>query len=246
MSQQLAGKLAAVLFDAGNTILHLDYPYICEVLARHGFGCDPGAFQLAEYSSRAAVDRELAHHVSPPESVEGLLWSGRGERPSYFAVALHQLGIRGEQAEPVLEDLRRLNQERCLWRVVEPDTAEVLGELRRRGYRIAVISNADGRVERLLCDAKLDVLFETVIDSSIVGVEKPDPRIFQLALEKLGGIPAAEAIYVGDVYGIDVQGARRAGLTPILLDRLSRYPRELDCVRITALDELLDLLPGRG
>lgn len=237
MSSQIA-----VVFDAGNTILHLDYEFMCQVLAEHGAQVEPIQLRIAEYSARAAIDRELAPDMVPPESVEGLLW-GDGERPAYFAVALQRLGIRGAAAEPMLAALRRHNQERCLWRVILPDTTTVFGTLRDRGFRLAVVSNADGRVEADLRAAGLGEFFETIIDSSVVGVEKPDPRIFHIALDKLGVAPA-QAYYVGDVYGIDVVGSRRAGMSPILMDRLERYPRELDCPRIRILSELVGLLPS--
>ena len=64
--------------------------------------------------------------------------------------------------------------------------------------------------------------FELVIDSQLVGVEKPDPRIFAIALERLG-LPPAAALYVGDIYEVDVVGARRAGLDVILLDPLGLH-----------------------
>lgn len=238
------GVIDAILFDAGNTLLHLDYEYICEILGRHGHATEPLAFRLAEYGARAAIDRELAPDMAPPESVEGLLW-GDGERPSYFAVALHHLGISGAAAAPILAELKRSNEESCLWRIVEPDTAAVLEALRERGLRLAVVSNADGRVEDLLRTAGLAGFFEIIIDSSKVGVEKPDPRIFGFALDHVG-VAAERAVYVGDVYGIDVAGARRAGLTPVLIDRLHRYPRQLDCLRIAELPELPALIPEQA
>ena len=74
----------------------------------------------------------------------------------------------------------------------------------------------------------------------MVGVEKPDARIFHLALEACNAA-AAEAIYVGDIYEVDVRGARNAGLTPVLLDPLG-YRQTVDCARIASLAELLELL----
>jgi FMN phosphatase YigB (HAD superfamily) len=73
-------------------------------------------------------------------------------------------------------------------------------------------------------------------------VEKPDPAIFALALERLGA-PPDTAMYVGDVFSIDVLGARRAGLDAVLIDTLGRYPGAVDCARISRLADLLDLLP---
>jgi putative hydrolase of the HAD superfamily len=80
-----------------------------------------------------------------------------------------------------------------------------------------VISNSDGRVAEALDAVGLGEVFEVIVDSRIAGVEKPDPRIFHVALEGMQ-LAAADALYVGDLYEVDVVGARRAGMDVILLD----------------------------
>jgi putative hydrolase of the HAD superfamily len=104
-----------------------------------------------------------------------------------------------------------------LWTHVEPGTAEALTSLLDAGYRLAVISNADGRMERALEQVGLRRYMEFVVDSGVVGVEKPDPRIFLEGLRRLE-LPAEEAIYVGDLYPVDVVGARGVGMEAVLLD----------------------------
>jgi putative hydrolase of the HAD superfamily len=129
--------------------------------------------------------------------------------------------------------------------VLQPGTDTVLAELGARGFTLGVVSNADGRVAGALKARGLARHFATIIDSRVVGVEKPDPRIFVLALEACGARPA-ETVYVGDIYEIDIQGARGAGLTGVLLDPLRAYG-SVDCPTIDALSRLLDLLPpSRG
>jgi FMN phosphatase YigB (HAD superfamily) len=81
----------------------------------------------------------------------------------------------------------------------------------------ACISNSNGTVAAILEGLDLARHLDFIIDSSQVGVEKPDPRIFHIALER-AGLAAAEAVYVGDLYSIDVVGARAAGLSAILMD----------------------------
>jgi len=159
-------------------------------------------------------------------------------------VALRALGVPADAMTPILDALREHNLRECLWRVVEPDTSSVLGELANRGFALGVVSNADGRIEGDLGRLGLASHFATVVDSHVVGVEKPDPRIFALALEQLGAT-ADTAVYVGDVFAIDVLGARRAGLQAVLVDVLSCYPGDVDCARISRLSELLSLLPDR-
>ena len=83
-----------------------------------------------------------------------------------------------------------------------------------------------------------------IFDSHDEGVEKPDPRFFQIALER-SGADAATTMHVGDLYHVDVAGARAAGLTPALLDVGDLYP-ECDCLRVRSLTELVETFRGAG
>ena len=231
----------AVLFDAGNTLLHVDYGHVAAVLRARGHAVEPGAVQAAEYASKAALDRALAPDAVPEPSVQGLLWRGPDGRPSYFATMIANLGIAEADVLPALAALEADNRMRSLWRVVEPGTEEVLVELGRRGLVLGVISNSDGRIEADLLAAGLGTHFAFVLDSSVVGVEKPDPAIFALALSRLA-LPAEDTVYVGDVYAIDVLGARRAGIEGVLMDPVGCYEAPPDCPRIRTLAELLPLL----
>ena len=234
--------LRAVLFDAGNTLAHLDYGFIAGVLEAHGHPRTPLEIRIAEYSAKAAIDQHLTPHTTAVENIEGLLCVDVAhERPSYFGTALRALGVPNAAMQPILDALQAHNQEECLWRVVEPDTADVLTALRARGLTLAVISNADGRIEADLERYGLRPHFATVVDSYVVGVEKPHPGIFNIALDRIQATPDT-AMYVGDVFSIDVLGARRAGLEAVLLDTLGGYPGNLDCPRIARLGELLGLL----
>src|SRR5262249_51318149 len=99
-----------------------------------------------------------------------------------------------------------------------------------------VVSNAEGRVERDLDGAGFAGLFDTVVDSHLVGVEKPDPRIFHIAIERMNA-DAARAIFLGDVPAVDIVGAKAAGLTPVLLDRHELY-RGVEAPRLRSIAEL--------
>jgi putative hydrolase of the HAD superfamily len=82
---------------------------------------------------------------------------------------------------------------------------------------------------------------DVILTSQEAGARKPEPLIFLTALNKIN-IPAAEAIFVGDQYKADVQGARGAGMNPVLLDRFDLYPHIADCRRIRSLSELISYL----
>jgi putative hydrolase of the HAD superfamily len=238
---RLAAGKRAVIFDVGNTLLHVDYAHVARVLGAQGHAVAPEAIRAAEYAAKAALDRALAPDVVPEPSVQSMLWRLPDGRPSYFATMLAALGIPEAAVLPALAALEADNRAKSLWRVVEPGTADILAELRRRGLTLAVISNSDGRIEADLVAAGLATHFAFVLDSSVVGIEKPDVRIFELALARLQ-LPPTDAAYVGDVYAIDVLGARRAGIEAILMDPLARYDAPDDCPRISKLVDLLALL----
>jgi putative hydrolase of the HAD superfamily len=136
----------------------------------------------------------------------------------------------------VVEEHRKLN----LWSRRAERALEALDALRERGYRMAVVSNADGRVRGLLEEAGLTGHLEFVVDSAEVGIEKPDPRIFRTATDRMGLLPSACA-YVGDIYEIDIVGARGAGLEAVLI---GDGPAPPGTRRVANFDELLILLPG--
>jgi HAD superfamily hydrolase (TIGR01549 family) len=130
---------------------------------------------------------------------------------------------------------------RC-WSVVMPETPGYLASLKQQGYFLGVISNSVGTMEDQLKHEGLRDYFQAVFDSALVGVEKPHPEIFQLALRSAGAA-AQEAAFVGDTYATDVGGAQLAGLRGVLIDRIGAYP-QAECPRITSLPELDSVLAG--
>jgi putative hydrolase of the HAD superfamily len=103
-------------------------------------------------------------------------------------------------------------------------------------HAIAVISNADGKIDAVLGRCGICDCFQSITDSGIVGVEKPHTAIFQAALEKIGALPA-ESLYVGDVYSVDYVGALKAGMNAILFDVAGTY-RDRNLPRVESLEEL--------
>ena len=86
-------------------------------------------------------------------------------------------------------------------------------------------------------------MLDFILSSCLVGAEKPDPRIFQVALEKAGTRPE-ETMHVGDQYYADVTGARGVGIVPVLIDRLDTFPDQNDCIRVRGLDEVVRYVDG--
>ncbi len=166
------------------------------------------------------------------------------ERASTYLEALFRFsGVPAERMREVRDCLYELHRERHLWCSVRERTHEALARLRAAGIRLGIVSNSDGRVEQALTVAGLRDYFDVVIDSGLVGVEKPDPAIFRAALDALG-IAAEEALYVGDMYEVDVVGARAAGMEVVLLAPSGPGPGR-SCRTAGSIDELVDaLLPG--
>lgn len=155
----------------------------------------------------------------------------------YFLRLFRESGVPEEGLEGVGRRLREVHAREHLWTWVEEGTDDALEALAGAGHRLGVISNADGRVEGVLEAVGLRHHFEFVVDSEVVGVEKPDPAIFQEACRRLELSPE-ECLYVGDLYPVDYLGARRAGMGAVLLDP-SGYHRE----RAPGVPALADLGP---
>ena len=106
----------------------------------------------------------------------------------------------------------------------------------RKEYRLAVISNADGKIADALNRGGIADCFETITDSGIVGKEKPHPAIFETALRSLGVKPA-RSLYVGDVYCVDYLGATSVGMQCVLFDAPGAYEQK-GLARVQSLEEL--------
>jgi FMN phosphatase YigB (HAD superfamily) len=120
---------------------------------------------------------------------------------------------------------------------VPADVFPTLAALRARGLKLTVVSNANGKLRVLFERLLLDGCVDCVLDSHDEGIEKPDPRFFEIALAR-SGARRETTIHVGDIYQIDIVGARAAGLRGVLLDAAGLYP-EADCPRVRSLGELV-------
>jgi putative hydrolase of the HAD superfamily len=158
-------------------------------------------------------------------------------RQPYFAALLERLGIAPPLATQLLDTIDTAHRRDNLWRTMLPSTPSVLAQLRARGLTLGVVSNADGRITAILQKCGLAEFFQVIVDSHEVGVEKPDPRIFDFALAKAQARPE-QTLYVGDIYSIDVIGAQRAGLQPVLLNSAG-YTPPAPCRTIRHLRSLL-------
>jgi putative hydrolase of the HAD superfamily len=227
----------AVLLDVGG-VFHLpDHDRIV------------GAFARAQVTVRAdALDR--AHYAGAAQftvDIGEIDWKRHWH--DYLEAYITTAGV-GDDPSIREEVHTHLDSEFAvgdLWSRIVPRSVDGLRALAATGVRVGVISNAEGTVaQRLAAQEVLQVGpgvgvdVECVIDSGAVGVSKPDPRIFELALDAMG-VEASDAWYVGDMPGIDVVGARNAGLWPIVMDPYGYQP-DADYARVTSLFDVGELV----
>ena len=190
-----------------------------------------------------ASDQLAAGAGEAARAMERVGGANRDRATVYLETLFTVAGVPTERLGEVRTCLAALHGERHLWSATATGTRATLERLRAAGLRLGVVSNSDGRVEAALTAAGLRDCFEVVIDSALFGSEKPDPAIFRAALEALGVSPD-EALYVGDLYEVDVIGARAAGIEAILLlPETTAAPSGVR--RVASLAALADqLLPG--
>jgi putative hydrolase of the HAD superfamily len=203
-----------------------------------------GAFARAELTVAAGVIDD-AHYRAAVVFTTDL--DVEADWPASWTSYLHRyIAACGVEEADREEAHRHLDSEFAdagLWLRVIPGCREGLRALADAGVRLGVISNADGLIAERLREFEilqvgpgLGVDVECVIDSGNVGVMKPDPRIFTIALDAMG-VAADAAWYVGDMPAIDVVGARRAGLRPVLMDPLGLH-HDADYDRCDSLSDL--------
>jgi putative hydrolase of the HAD superfamily len=203
--------LRAVFFDAGNTLIRMNYPVIAARLLGHGVTATAQDLESAEWRARVRLDEALGR--AGALSTETPATADR-----YLGLILEELGVREAPVVAAMGAWRAgYNPPVGLWDVAEPGAEAALRLVREAGLGAGVISNSNGSVRRILESLGLARFLDFVLDSSEVGVEKPDPRIFRLALGR-AGLGPQDAVYVGDLYSVDVLGARAVGLQAILLD----------------------------
>jgi HAD superfamily hydrolase (TIGR01549 family) len=230
LSSDLNG-IKAIFFDAGGTLLHLDSVRIRELLsAELNVEISLERFPLAQSLAMARVAELVAAGAGSTEQL----------KREFYTTLLPETGVSKEKLSDAVDCVYKLAREEMLWRKTEDETAPALEELKKRGYTLGVVSNSDGRIESAFERAGLTSYFDFFIDSFNVGVEKPDPGIFLLATERAMVAPE-QAAYVGDLYWVDVVGARSAGLLPILYDPFELSPQP-GCLTIRSIGEMLTLI----
>jgi HAD superfamily hydrolase (TIGR01549 family) len=225
-------RIKTLFLDAGGVLCHPSWTRVSAALGAEGVPVSAEALAAAEPLAKRDID-----HASVIQSTDD---SKRGWL--YFNKVLQYAGVDlGAATDTALARLREYHGSHNLWEFVPGDVPPTLAAFRARGLKLVVVSNANGRLRHLFDRVGLTGYFDAVLDSHEWGVEKPDARLFRLALDHAQAAPETTA-HVGDLFHIDVAGARAAGLREgVLLDSAGLYP-EVDCRRIRRLDELVAVI----
>ena len=209
--------LEAVIFDAGGTLVRLDFEWMAQVVGEAGVTTDAATLRRAEVDGRRAYD----HSRRLPDLATAPL-GGPGDIRRYFGGMLEAVGLPAARIDAVIDRFIERERSAGLWTHPMEGARAAVEAIGALGLRRAVVSNSDGRAEWHLQHTDVRAGLEFVIDSYVVGVEKPDPAIFRLALERLG-VAAPRALYVGDIRSVDEAGAAAAGMHFVLIDPTGSY-----------------------
>lgn len=228
VANELARDVDLLCLDAGNTVIFLDHARLAAIVAGVGYDvpaevlvrCEGEAKALAETSE--LIDVGWRYRARPGAAAWGRMVG------SIAKLA----GLDAAKVPALLDAAWPLHETKNLWCLVPAGLGDALDSIRALGVKVAIISNSEGMLDGLF--AELGVLghFDIVVDSGKVGVEKPDPRIFHIALERFG-VPAGRALHLGDMFATDILGARAAGVRSALIDPYEHYAgRHADVPRV--------------
>ncbi len=227
----MSTRIETVFLDAGGVLVWPNWTRASDTLRRHGVNVSAEQLAAADPIARFTLDRSEIITASDDQR--------RGWE--YFDLMLMHAGIElSDQTAAALADLLEYHLEHNLWEYVPEFVKPALREMRASGRRLVVVSNANGTVHSLFTRLGLAPLVDVIIDSALEHLEKPDPRLFHRALDRAGA-RAETTVHVGDLYHVDVIGARSAGLSAILVDQGDLHT-EADCPRIRDLSELPERL----
>jgi HAD superfamily hydrolase (TIGR01549 family) len=220
--------LKVVFFDVGNTLLFPNRARIHAPLAERGIAVDPEHLRDLECRTKNKFDAMLTSNGNTDQS---FWWM-------FYSQLLAEIGIADNALrDQMVASIRKSGN----WDRIPAGTAERLRRIAEL-YPLAVISNADGRIEDVLRQCGIADCFRTITDSGLVGYEKPHPEIFRQALKSMNA-RAEESLYVGDVYSVDYLGATGAGMQAMLMDVAGAYG-DKGVARVESLEALQIVLQG--
>jgi putative hydrolase of the HAD superfamily len=225
----MLNRFKGVLFDAGDTLITADPPVheVALTVAGQFFPDLAPPLLLSALAAARTFFRKYYVNYSSQEENRMLADMAQAMR-----TALRETADVDIDFLPFVKQVRDTLRYRPF-----PDALPTLRGLHEQSKTLAVVSNWDLALPALLAELGLAEFFNFILPSAEIGIEKPDGRIFRLALQRLG-LRSQEVVHIGDQYEADVVGARAVGITPILLDRKG-HTRHPDVICISSLAELI-------
>ena len=214
----LVHDVELLCLDAGNTVIFLDHARLAEITRSAGHDVRAEVLVRTEGEAKALAESD---------GLLDVMWAHR-DRPGAIGwgrtvgTMVHRAGVPEASIPAILDAAWTVHQARNLWCRVPDGMGEALDAMRAQGVKVAIVSNSEGMLDRLFTELGVLRHFDLVVDSGKVGIEKPDPRIFRLALDRFGVAPE-RALHLGDVFATDVLGARAAGIRHALIDPYGHY-----------------------
>ncbi|MBN1177331.1 MAG: HAD-IA family hydrolase [Dehalococcoidales bacterium] len=230
--------IKAVFFDLYQTLVRYEPPrenIESDILKDFGIEVSPDALRRPIVVADEFIYNEIARRPLSDRSTEEKM----ALYVQYQGILLKEAGI--EYDRKILPPLLGAMQKSRMDLVLFDDVAPLLDDLKGKGLTLGLISNIEQDMTETLTGLKLTSWLEIIVTSQDVASGKPGPEIFQEALRRAGVAPE-ESIYVGDQYQVDVVGSRGAGMKAVLVDRNDYYDDDIDCIKISNLNTVVDYL----
>jgi HAD superfamily hydrolase (TIGR01549 family) len=202
--------LETLSLDAGGVLVRPNWPRIANVFQSHGL--------TIASESLESVELKVQRDLDCPSQIGA---TNDGERVSlFFSKVLDYAGANGstQVRGAAIAQLNRIHSEENLWDHVPDDVVPALERFKALGLKLVVLSNANGTISKLFDRLGMSSWFTHIVDSGEEQVEKPDPRFFAIGLKRAGA-QKATTLHVGDLFNVDIVGARAAGIRAVLIDR---------------------------
>jgi putative hydrolase of the HAD superfamily len=227
-------RLETLFLDAGGVLVFPNWARVSDTLRHHGVTVSADVLAAAEPRAKFVIDQSVRHGDATDTQ---RMWR-------FMELVFESAGVApGPASDAAVRDLHVYHAAHNLWESVPTDVVPALARLAGLGLKLVVVSNANGALHRMFDRVGLTRYFHCICDSCVEGVEKPDPRFFQIALERAGAA-AESTMHVGDLYYVDVEGARASGIQPMLIDPFGLYA-EFEVDRVQTLGQLADRLSER-
>ena len=230
--------IKVIFFDIYGTLVRFDPPV--EVLQQQA--CKSLGLDVTVEGIRKGY--QLADAFMAKQNADFPLTNLPATKRADFFIEYEKLILQGAEvsvSNSVTSAIWKLASTKPKQLALYEDVLPTFVQLRELGLQLGTISNISTNLNQALTKTNLKNQIDYWLISSEIGVTKPDPLIFHIALQE-AGVEAHEAIHVGDQYLSDVVGATRVGIKPVLLDRHNLLPKPSECSKIHSIEELLDLM----